>query len=231
MNKTSNLLTFILIVIILTVVGIVTYYGYSYFRNLKINRDALEEIEQFDRNTPTLTLAEYEEKVRNGEINESEEEEKEKENNQIVNESLYHSSGNPELDRLFAPKLVGSIRIPKTNIRYPIYTPSGEKVLEKGIGMLTTDSGLNKTGNTTLQGHNWRNWMFFSRNHTLKVGDSVFIKDNRGVEIEYVIYKKMTVKPSDSKYITRNTNGKVEVSLSTCTNAAKDRLILLAREK
>ena len=50
MNKTSNLLTFILIVIILTVVGIVTYYGYSYFRNLKINRDALEEIEQFDRN-------------------------------------------------------------------------------------------------------------------------------------------------------------------------------------
>ena len=73
--------------------------------------------------------------------------------------------------------------------------------------------------------------MFFSRNHTLKVGDSVFIKDNRGVEIEYVIYKKMTVKPSDSKYITRNTNGKVEVSLSTCTNAAKDRLILLAREK
>ena len=231
MNKTSNLLTFILIVIILTVVGIVTYYGYSYFRNLKINRDALEEIEQFDRNTPTLTLAEYEEKVRNGEINEEEEKEKEKENNQIVNESLYHSSGNPELDRLFAPKLVGSIRIPKTNIKYPIYTPSGEKVLEKGIGMLTTDSGLNKEGNTTLQGHNWRNWMFFSRNHTLKIGDSVFIKDNRGVEIEYVIYKKITVKPSDSKYITRNTNGKTEVSLSTCTNAAKDRLILLAREK
>lgn len=219
-NKTSNFITIILIVIIIAVVGIVSYYSYSYFRNLRINKDAKDEIDDFNKNYPTITLAEYEDKIKNGELDEESDD-----------DSDYYNSGNSDLDKLFAPKIIGTIRIPKTDIKYPIYTPSGEKVLEKGIGMLTTDNGLNKVGNTTLQGHNWRNWMFFSRNKNLNNGDSVFIKDKSGLELEYIIYKKFTAKPSDSAYIVRNTNGNTEISLSTCTNAAKDRLIILARKK
>lgn len=239
MRDRSKWITVILIVLIIAVVGIVTYYTFDYIKNTRINKEAHEEIDNFDLNTPTITLAEYEEGVRNGTI-------KEDENNPEA--GLTNGSGNyggngsssgtstsaltrAELERLFTPKVVGTIRIPKTDIKYPIYTPSGEKVLEKGIGLLVTDKGINRPGNSTLQGHNWRNWMFFSRNHLLKNGDSIFVKDRRGVEIEYIVYKKMTLKPTAASYITRNTNGRREISLSTCTNLAKDRLVILAREK
>lgn len=227
MKKTSKLITIILIVIIIFVVGIVAYYGFNYFRNKKIDKDAAKEIEEFNRDLPTITLAEYEDLIEKGLIKEDSEDNTNNSNNNTSSGSV----NNQHLDDLFKTKTVGTIRIPKTRINYPIYTPSGEKVLEKGIGMLTTEKGLNKVGNTTLQGHNWRNWMFFSRNNLLSKGDSVYIKDKRGVEIEYIIYKKMTLKPSDSAYITRDTKGKREISLSTCTNAAKDRLVILAREK
>lgn len=218
MKKMSRLITIILIILIILVVGILAYYGFNYFKNKRIDKNALKEVEEFDKNFPTLTLAEYEGLVKKGKLNED-------------SNTDGSGRGGNNLDHMFTVRTVGTIRIPKTSIRYPIYAPPGEKALERGIGMLTTEKGLNKPGNTTLQGHNWRNWMFFSRNHILSKGDSVYIKDKRGVEIEYIIYKKMTLKPSDSKYITRNTNGKREISLSTCTNAAKDRLVILAREK
>ena len=228
MKKMSKLVTIILIIMIILVVGIVSYYAFNYFKNKNIDKKALEEVEEFDRNIPTITLAEYEDLVEKGLIDEKDDTNAGSSGNGVGGNYSY---GKSSLDSLFATKIVGTIRIPKTGIKYPIYSPPGEKALEQGIGMLVTTNGLNKEGNTTLQGHNWRNWMFFSRNHLLKNGDSVFIKDRRGVEIEYTIYKKMTLKPSDSKYISRDTKGKIEISLSTCTNAAKDRLVILAREK
>lgn len=230
MKNTSKLITVILIIMIIAVVGIVSYYTFDYVKNKQIDKEALQEIDQFDQNLPTLTLAEYEDQINKGLINESEFDD-EVDDPYSSGSSSSSSSNQRDLDKLFAPKVVGTIRIPKTDIRYPIYTPSGEKVLERGIGMLATTKGINKPGNTTLQGHNWRNWMFFSRNHLLTTGDSIFIKDRRGVQVEYIVYKKMTLKPTDAKYITRNTNGKREISLSTCTNATQDRLVILAREK
>ncbi len=232
MKKTSKLITIILIIMIIAVVGLASYYGYSYLKNKKTDKEALKEVDDFNINIPTITLAEYEDKVKKGIIKEDDEK-----NNTGNSGGSYNNIGGgghytqAELDRMFKPRVIGTIRIPKTSIRYPIYSPSGENVLERGIGMLTTDKGLNRAGNTTLQGHNWRNWMFFSRNHLLKNGDSIYIKDNRGVEVEYVVYKKMNLKPTDSKYITRDTKGKKEISLSTCTNLARDRLVVLAREK
>ncbi len=214
-NKMSKIITFVLVVIIVFVVGTLAYYTFNYFKNKKINEKALNEIDEFDKNIPTLTLAEYEELVKKENIDENQ-------------ESSYVGS---DSDTLFPLKTVGTINIPKTDIKYPIYSPAGEKALEEGIGMLATDNGLNEEGNTTLQGHNWRNWMFFSRNNILEIGDSVYVKDLRGVEIEYIIYQKMVLKPSDSKYMVRDTYGTREISLSTCTNAAKDRLVILAREK
>lgn len=228
MRKTSKLVTIILIITIIAVVGLVSYYAFNYFKNKKINKEASDSVDDFDVNYPTITLAEYEDKINKGII--KEEDIDNNNSNSSYNNDNY-SSSRTDLDRLFAPKVVGTIRIPKTDIRYPIYSPPGEKVLEMGIGMLTTENGLNRVGNTTLQGHNWNNWMFFSKNYKLNKGDSIFIKDNRGIQIEYIVYKKMILKPADSKYITRDTNGKREISLSTCANRAKDRLVILAREK
>ena len=90
---------------------------------------------------------------------------------------------------------------------------------------------MNKVGNTTITGHNYRNGKFFSNNKNLAVGDVIYITDATGKKITYVIYNVFETEPSDSSYMTRETNGKREISLTTSTDDYKNRLIVVAREK
>ena len=52
--------------------------------------------------------------------------------------------------------------------------------------------------------------------------------DNR--KIEYAVYDKYEVLPEDDSCTNQNTNGKKEVTLITCTNNSKKRVIVKARE-
>ena len=87
-----------------------------------------------------------------------------------------------------------------------------------------------KCGNTVLVAHNYRNGTFFSNNKKLAVGDKIYITDSSGETIEYTIYNTYTTLDSDFSYATRNTNGKREISLSTCTNDPTKRLVIWAKE-
>ena len=55
------------------------------------------------------------------------------------------------------------------------------------------------------------------------------IKDNSGRELTYTIYDKFQTTEQDTSFYNRDTNGAVEVTLSTCTDDAKERIIILAR--
>ena len=71
---------------------------------------------------------------------------------------------------------------------------------------------------------------FFSNNKLLQVGDKIYITDVTGTKVEYSIYKTYTTSDMDFSYATRDTNGKREISLSTCTTDASKRLVIWARE-
>lgn len=71
---------------------------------------------------------------------------------------------------------------------------------------------------------------FFSNNKKLVVGDKIYITDQTGQKIEYSVYKTYTTGDTDFSYATRDTNGKREISLSTCTTDASKRLVIWARE-
>ena len=92
-------------------------------------------------------------------------------------------------------------------------------------------NGLNQPGNTVIAGHNYRNGDFFGNNDKLKLGDKVYITDNSGTKIKYTIYNIYETAPDDSDFIRRETNGKREISLSTCTDNSKARLIIWAVEE
>ena len=47
--------------------------------------------------------------------------------------------------------------------------------------------------------------------------------------VKYVIYNKYETTPEDSDYMERNTDGKPEISLTTCTDDSKARLIIFAK--
>ena len=90
--------------------------------------------------------------------------------------------------------------------------------------------GLNKEGNTVIVGHNYRNGGFFGDNKKLEIGDKIYITDNAGKKVEYTIYNKYITTDVDFSYATRDTNGKREISLSTCTNDSEKRLVIWAKE-
>ena len=49
--------------------------------------------------------------------------------------------------------------------------------------------------------------------------------------MKYNIYNIYTTTPDDAEYMTRDTNGKREISLSTCTDNSKERLVIWAVEE
>ena len=65
----------------------------------------------------------------------------------------------------------------------------------------------------------------------LSVGDNLFIIDNDIGRVEYEIFDIYKVSPNDVACLSQETNGKREVTLITCTNDSKERIIVKAREK
>ena len=47
----------------------------------------------------------------------------------------------------------------------------------------------------------------------------------------YVVYNTYVTTPEDSKHLERDTQGKREITLTTCTDDTKSRIIILAKEQ
>lgn len=128
----------------------------------------------------------------------------------------------------------GRIEIPKIKVDYPIL--SGETKSEQETEALLKMSPLkfhgpeiNEVGNYCIVGHNYRNSKFFSKVPTLENGDIIKIADTTGKVVEYSVYTKYNVVPSDTTCTDQRTNGKKEITLITCTNDSKERVIVKAR--
>ena len=78
--------------------------------------------------------------------------------------------------------------------------------------------------------HNYRNGALFSNNSKLNIGDYVYITDMTGKKIRYVIYNKYITATTDFDYAIRNTEGRREISMASCTDDSKSRLIIWAKE-
>lgn len=87
----------------------------------------------------------------------------------------------------------------------------------------------NQIGNFCVAGHNFQNKNMFRNLKKLKVGNRLFITDNKIGKVEYEIYNVYKVKPEDVSCLTQETNGKREVTLITCTNDSELRIIVKAR--
>ena len=123
----------------------------------------------------------------------------------------------------------GYIDIPKTDVKYPVLEEATISAMEVSVCILT-GPGLNEPGVTVISGHNYRNGLFFSDNAKLATGDVIHITDNDGVTITYKIYKKYQTTPEDALFATKDTEGKREIVLTTCTDDSQNRIIVCARE-
>ena len=120
---------------------------------------------------------------------------------------------------------IATIKIPKIGIEYPILSRTSD-VLLKMSPTKFWGSEPNEIGNFCIVGHNYRNSKFFSKVPTLENGDLIEIQDLVGRTIAYEVYDKYTVDPEDLSCTSQHTNGKKEVTLITCTNDSKLRVIV-----
>lgn len=130
---------------------------------------------------------------------------------------------------------IATINIPKINVTYPIIdgpTDSAEETedLLKISPTKFWGPGPNEVGNFCIVGHNYRNTRFFSKVPTLVEGDIIEITDLSGKTIQYKVYTKYEVDPTDVNCTTQLTNGKKEITLITCTDDSKYRVVVKAKQ-
>lgn len=129
---------------------------------------------------------------------------------------------------------IATINIPKINVQYPIL--DGETDSEQETEALLKISPTkfwganpNEVGNFCIVGHNYRNSKFFSKVPTLVKGDVIEITDASGKTLRYSVYNKYEVVPEDLNCTSQLTNGQKEITLITCTNDSKMRVIVKAK--
>ena len=124
---------------------------------------------------------------------------------------------------------VATVNIPKLNLSYPVLAETSDKLLKISPCKFWGPEP-NEVGNFCIVGHNYRNSKFFSKVPTLVTGDTVKLTDLSGRTLTYRIYDKYTVDPADVKCTSQLTNGKKEVTLITCTNDSKQRVVVKATQ-
>lgn len=126
-------------------------------------------------------------------------------------------------------QVIGTIQISKINLEYPILIESNEDSLNKSITRVG-DGTVNGIGNLTLAGHNYIDGSMFGRIDELENGDEISILDLNGNRVTYTIFNKFVTDPNDVSVLEPTEEGTREVTLITCINGNKNRLIIKARE-
>lgn len=211
------------IIIAITVIALIAIIGYAlyyYISNYIALKDAEKAVEEFEKE---VMVVEIEEPSKEENIIENPVEEQPTQNT-TTNTKPKKSNVSYK-----GYSMIGTIEIPKTKVRAPIVDKVTPSSIAAAVGTLY-GPGLNQVGNTVLAAHNYRNGTFFSNNKKLVVGDKIYITDSTGQKIEYSITKTYTTGDMDFSYATRDTQGKREISLSTCTTDPSKRLVIWARE-
>lgn len=215
-SKYSNLLTVILIIAIIGIIIIVGIIGYNIYKKHSIEEGAAEAVAQFEDMVKDNT---DENNTSNTDINIT----------GVVDDNEVVSSTKTGKTTYKGFNVVATIQIPKINIKYPILEKVTKRALETSVAKLY-GPGLNEVGNNVIIGHNYRNGTMFSNVKNLTKGDAIYITDTKGRKVKYIVYKIYRTSGDDATYMTRNTNGKREISLSTCTDDSKARTIVWAKE-
>ena len=130
---------------------------------------------------------------------------------------------------------IASISIPKIDVNYSIIVGETGSLEETEALLKISPTKFwgpnpNEVGNFCIVGHNYRNTKFFSKVPTLENGDIIEITDSNNRKINYEVYNKYEVVPEDTTCLDQTTYGRKEITLITCTNDSKLRVIVKARE-
>lgn len=223
-SRYSKGLTVVLIIVILIVLGLLGYFGYEIIT--KMNRDRTQQ-----EGVAAVDNAISRKKKRNTVKNTNTDNSSLEIPTLNVTNTQVEDDGDSNIEYFNGYVMAGKIEIPAINLEYPILESRSAGAIEVAVAVSYTQNGINQPGNTVIIGHNYRDGSFFGKNDRLKNGDKVYITDMTGTRIKYNIYNIYEAAPEESDYFTKETNGKREIVLATCTDNSKARLIIFAAEE
>lgn len=126
-------------------------------------------------------------------------------------------------------KIEGIIEISKIDIKYPIINETSDQAMKVSVTKFWGPD-INEIGNYIIAGHNNRDGTMFGKTKYLEIGDIIKLTNLKNETIQYKIFKIYSVDPNDLSYVESEEPKTKEVTLITCTNGHKQRLITKARE-
>ncbi|EGT3601447.1 class D sortase [Clostridium perfringens] len=117
---------------------------------------------------------------------------------------------------------IAILKISSIDLEAPVV--NGEDNLKYVVAKYRNSPNFGENGNTILAGHNNMAGSIFKNLYKVKVGDIVEVQYGNKI-FKYKISQKEIVEPNDSSLLTQDLSKK-EITLITCTNRAKQRLIL-----
>ena len=118
--------------------------------------------------------------------------------------------------------IIGILKISSIKLEAPIML--GEENLNYVVAKYRNSPNFGESGNVILAGHNNMKGSIFRSLHKLKIGTIVEIQNDNKI-YKYKITEREIVEPNNPSLLSQDLSKK-EITLITCTNHAKQRLIL-----
>ena len=123
--------------------------------------------------------------------------------------------------------VIAKLEIPKINLETYVISEYSSQAL--GVSVTKFYGGNpNEVGNFCIAGHNYVTKNMFHDLKKLSIGDTFTLIDNNQQEGIYKIYLVETVEPDETQCLSQKTDGRIEVTLITCTTDSSKRIIVKA---
>lgn len=125
--------------------------------------------------------------------------------------------------------VVGVLKIEKIALEYPILGITTNDAMKISITKFWGPD-LNEIGNVTLAGHNNVYGRMFAKLKDLENGDIIELTDMTNRTIKYKVFDQYIIDPNDLTCVESVNPETRELTLLTCINRTKNRLVTKARE-
>ena len=123
--------------------------------------------------------------------------------------------------------VIAKLEIPKIHLETEVLKDYSDEALKVSVTKFYKGNP-NQIGNFCIAGHNYITSNMFHYLKDLEIGDKIYLTDAIFGKTEYEIYDKDIVNPKDISCLSQETDGKIELTLITCTTDSKNRIIIKA---
>lgn len=142
------------------------------------------------------------------------------------NENIYNNKSNTSNNTV----LFGIIEIPKIKLYYPVFSNISEDLLKISPCKFYGNSP-NLSGNICIAGHNYNNDKFFSNISLLNEGDEILLYDIFDNVYTYYVFNVYEVTKNNLSPVNSVSSNSKELTLVTCNNLNKNRIIVKSKQK